>query len=86
MPENLTLRDIFDRNKIGALKNALKVEEMIRDIELDERFGELAERFGDVEATDDNRPMSALKLARQLCHQLLTLACLRLIIANENRR
>jgi hypothetical protein len=70
LPENLTLRQIFDRDKVGALENALKLAKLIREIGLDEWFG-------DVEATDDNRPMPALQLAHQLCDQLLILEYLK---------
>ncbi len=79
LPETRTLRDIFERNKVAALKNALKLAELIPDTELDGKFG-------DVLATDDNRRMQAVRLARQLWHELLTMECANVIIANEKRR
>ncbi len=79
LPEARTLRDIFERNKVAALKNALKLVELIPDTELDEKFR-------DVEATDDNRPMQAVRLARQLWHELVSMECANMIIANEKRR
>ena len=76
LPENRTLREIFDRDKSATLEIAKKLSEMIPDIELDGWFG-------DDTARDDNRPMRELSLARQLCNALETIECLKLIIANE---
>ncbi len=78
-PETRTLRDIFERNKVAALKNALKLVELIPDTELDGKFG-------DVQATDDDRPMQAVRLARQLWHELVSMECAKIIIADEKRR
>jgi hypothetical protein len=72
-PHNPTLRGIFDRNKKDALENAIQLVGLIREIALDCWFGE------DVEATEDNRPMPALKLAKKLCDQLLTLEHVKII-------
>ncbi len=79
LPETRTLRDIFQRNNLAALKNALRLVELIPDTELDGKFG-------DVQATDDNRPMQAVRLARQLWHELVSMECAKIIIANEKRR
>ncbi len=79
LPENRTLYDVFDRAKVAALKNALKLGELIPDIRLNGCFG-------DVEATDENRPMQALRLAGLLRHQLLSLECIKIILANEKRQ
>ncbi len=76
---NRTLYDVFDRAKVAALKNALKLVDLISDVTLDGCFG-------DVEATDENRPMQALRLAGLLRHQLLSLECIKIIIANEKRQ
>ena len=59
-PERRTLREIFDRDKAVALDTLKQVAELIPDIALDQWSG-------DDYATDDNRPMRALCLARQLC-------------------
>jgi hypothetical protein len=76
LSENLTLQEIFDRNKAGALENALKLAERIRHIDLDGWFDDVVE-------ADDNRPMPARRLAQQLCKQLRNLEYL-IIISNEN--
>ncbi len=78
-PETRTLRDIFERNKVVALKNALKLVELIPDTELDGKFGK-------VEATDDNRLTQAVRIARQLWHELVSMECAKILIANEKRR
>lgn len=78
LPADLTLRRIFNRNKVDALDNAARLAEMIwDDVKLNGRFGE-------VEATENNCPMLALQLAQELCDQLRTLQRLKLIFANED--
>jgi hypothetical protein len=75
-PDEQTLRQIFDRDKAAALDCAEQLSEMIGDIELDGFFED------DV-ATDDNRSMPTLLLAKQLCAALENLECLKVIMAKE---
>jgi hypothetical protein len=74
--ENRTLREIFDRDKTAALVIAKQLRELIAKIELDEWFVFNL-------ATDENRPMPALRLAQQLCDTLQNIECVKLIIAQE---
>jgi hypothetical protein len=74
--EDCTLRENFNHNKVGALKTALKLESLISDIVFDDCFG-------DVAADDEHRPLRALKVARELSRRLLSIECIKIIIANE---
>ncbi len=76
-PWNRTIREIFDRDKVAAVDIAERLTEMIAEID---RNG----WFGDDAATDDNRPMRELRLARQLCEALENIECIKLIIAKES--
>lgn len=75
-PENLTLRQIYDRDKAHALMNARKIVELIGDMKLNGWFG-------DFEATDANCPMASRRLAEELCDQLRHLERLKIIISDE---
>ena len=75
-PEERTLREIFDRDKAAALEHVKWLSELIPDIALD---GD----FEDGGATDENRPMRTLALAKGLCAALENLECLKLVIAKE---
>ena len=75
-PENRTLREIFDRDKEAALDLATELIELIPDIEFDGWFE-------DDPATDANRPMRSLLLARQLCDALENVECVKIIMAKE---
>jgi hypothetical protein len=75
-PEERTLREIFDPDKAAALDWAEQLCEMIPHIELDGLFGD------DV-ATDDNRPMPTLVLAKELCAALENIECLKLLMEKE---
>ncbi len=77
LPENQTVRQIFERNKLGALKNALKLPELIRGIELDDDWL-------DDDMLEDDIRMLALELARQLCVQLRNVRRLMIVIASES--
>ena len=76
LPENRTLREIFDRDKAAALDFATQLIELIPDIGLDGCFD-------DDPATDENRPMLPLLVAQQLRDALENLECVQRIMSKE---
>ena len=75
MKKGSTLRQLFDRDKATALRNAVNLAELIGEIEL--------ELFTGDETIDNDGPMMALRLARQLCHALENIECAKSIMANR---